>query len=216
MTGLGVPDTDGAQGQPAGSFRSLVVLLEGLHGVAPGAVESTASLGASRQALKRALVRALLEPALSTTRFLACAAALKLVACADENASPISLAERAQQLILGTLERPAPKDARVIAALDMVDMAAACGKRLRLKDAAKVQGVESSHLSRLIAAETGYYLTDWRTACLLRSSLPALVDTNEHVKQIACRLLRFSDETQFTREFHRMFGLCPTDFRRAW
>jgi two-component system response regulator YesN len=119
-------------------------------------------------------------------------------------------------MILETMGRPAPSDSRVLAALDMLEAATALGKRLKLEDVAKAQNVDASHLSRLVKAETDFEYTDWRTAFLLRASLRPLTETNEHVKQIACRLLRFRDETQFTHEFGRMFGLSPTEFRQTW
>jgi AraC-like DNA-binding protein len=95
----------------------------------------------------------------------------------------------------------------------MLESAAGDRKRLRGKSIATQKAVSPSHLSGLVHHETGFYFTEWRSAYLLRPALPLLTNTHEHVKQIACRLLGFSHESQFNHEFKALLGLSPTEFR---
>ncbi|MGH9240173.1 MAG: helix-turn-helix domain-containing protein [Vicinamibacterales bacterium] len=157
----------------------------------------------------------LLEKAdLPMPAFLAGAATLKSTVTADPAESVFSLADKAQTIVLETLGRPKPRDSRVTAALAMLESAVANGKRLKGKEIAANKGMDAAHLSRLVHAESGFHLTEWRTGYLLRPSLTALAETKEHVKQIACGLLHFNHQGQFDKEFERLFGLTPTEFRR--
>jgi ActR/RegA family two-component response regulator/AraC-like DNA-binding protein len=197
------------------SFRSLAALFETLHRLTQRSVDkATWLLGVGttdRQMLIPALTRALLDPDLPMPVFLACAAALRLVMKADPDESAFSLADQTQISILETLGRPKPRDPHVVAALAMLE--SADYTRLKGKEIAKLEAVSSGHLSRLVHTETGFGFTEWRSAYLLRASLTVLAETKEHVKQIACRMFRFSDETQFTHEFKVLFGMTPTEFR---
>jgi transcriptional regulator GlxA family with amidase domain len=150
------------------------------------------------------LIRLLVDPGLSMPAFLACAAALRMT----------KGGRRSPEKPITPTPRDRCRDARVMAALGMLELAAAQGKRLKAEEIARSQGVHASHLGRLVSHHTGFDFTEWRTAFLLRPALAMLADTNEHVKQIGCRLLGFSDKTQFTHEFSRLFGLSPTEFRR--
>ncbi|HEY1305923.1 MAG TPA: helix-turn-helix domain-containing protein [Vicinamibacterales bacterium] len=197
------------------SRRSLAALLEALQSLTRRLKDATVSVrheATAYRALIGGVMRALLDPALPMPAFLACARALRLAI----NAGPYGsawLAERIQIIVLDALEKPVPRDPRVIAALNALESAAAQGKRLKLEEIAKNHNVVPSHLSRLISRETGVDFTEWRTAFALRPSLAALTDTNEHVKQIACRLLGFNHPAQFDAEFRRFLGLSPSGFR---
>ena len=202
----------------AASFRSVGTLLEALHRLTRAPVTQAGwhpeSKVAARQAVISVLIRTLLDPALPIPAFLGCAAALKVITEPDLIGSATSPADKAQLLILETLSRPTSKDAWVIAALRMLEEAAAQRKRLKLEDIAKNLNVAASHLSRLFEVETGFHFTVWRSGYLLRPSLTALAETKEHVKQIACRLLEFKHQAQFDEEFERMLGITPTEFRK--
>ncbi len=198
-------------------YASITTLLEALHGLSrsrPGA--SASNEDNIRTGVIAALVRALTNSALPMPVFLACAAALRRVLDAPSVDSRLEVVAQVQESVLGTLSRPTASDSRVVAAINLLEAAAAQRKRLKSEDIAKAQAVDASHLSRLVKTETGFEFTSWRTALLLRPCLNVLVETDEHIKQIACRVLCFSDETQFTHEFGRMFGLSPTEFRRIW
>lgn len=202
----------------AASFKSLATLFEMLHRLTrramdPAAWSSGTAETTDRQMLTMALMRALLDPALPMPAFLACAASLKNVTEADSAESAFSLADKAQSLILETLGRPKPTDARVIDALAMLESAASAHKRVTGREIAKLEALSQGHLSRLVHDETGFWFTDWRSAYLVRPALMPLAETNERVQQIACRMLSFSHESQFNHEFKRLFGLTPTEFR---
>jgi AraC-like DNA-binding protein len=200
----------------AASYIALAALIEALDRLTQPSVEANAgseTMVMIRQALTKALLRALLESSLPAALFLACAAAFKLVAEADPTESPFRLANRAQSLILKTLSRTAPRDARVVAALTMLESGVRDHQRLKGKEIAGLEAVSPGHLSGLVYDETGFHFTDWRSAYLLRPSLTVLAETKEHVKQIACRLLHFSHVSQFNHEFKALFGLSPSEFR---
>jgi FixJ family two-component response regulator/AraC-like DNA-binding protein len=197
-------------------YQSLVALLEGLNRLSTSSPDLIGSAGLEiRESMIDALVRGLTDSALPMPVFLVCASALKCVM--DATPPTDSCRDVAvQESILGSLSQSAPSDSRVVAALSMLQTAAAQRKRLKREDVARTQGVDASHLSRLVKAETGFKFAHWRTAFLLRPCLNALAETDEHVQQIACGQLHYSDETQFVHEFVRMFGLSPTEFRRRW
>lgn len=148
--------------------------------------------------------------------FLQCATTLRTTKGAHGVSSGLPSADTTPTLLPAKAGTHMCRDSRVTAALEMLEAAAAKGKRLKAEEIAKSQGVHASHLGRLVLNQTGFDFTDWRTAFLLRPGLKVLVETNEQVKQIACQLLGFSDKTQFTHEFSRLFGLSPTRFRRIY
>jgi AraC-like DNA-binding protein len=201
--------------------RSLATLLEAFHRLPrrPGQ-DSTADTGEHggdiRRMLVELLIRALADPHLPMPAFLACATALRCTVGADQGEPPWALTAKAEELILEILEHPAPSDRRVVTAIEMVGAAAARHQRLAIERIAGEQNIDPAHLSRLIKTATGFDFTEWRTAFLLRPSLAPILDTAEHVKQIACRLLGFKHESQFDQEFRRFFGLAPTGFRQIW
>jgi FixJ family two-component response regulator/AraC-like DNA-binding protein len=199
-------------------YSSIAALLEGLHRLSRNHRVAAGSTPVDiRKTVQAALVRALTSSDLPMPVFLACATALKRTMDAEAAVgSWRDTVADAEEIILEALGRQTPSDSRVVAVLNMLEVAAAQRKRLAAKDIAKTQNVDASHLSRLVKSETGFEFTDWRTALLLRPGLRALTETKEHVKQIACHLLHFSDETQFTHEFGRTFGLSPTEFRQTW
>ena len=214
--GTTAPHHDDAR--DAAAFKALAALFETLHRLARRAVDPAAWLSGTtettnRQTLTAALMRALLDPALPMPAFLACAAALKIVTEADAAESPFSLADYAQNLILEALGRSKPTHAGVVDALATLESAARDHRRLKGREIAKLEAVSQGHLSALVHDETGFYFTEWRSAYLLRPSLALLAESKEQVKQIACRLLGFSQESQFSREFKALFGVSPTEFR---
>lgn len=191
-------------------------LAASVHGVSCAADEASRFLGnPDRETTISVLIRILVDPALSMPAFLAVAQALRMTTIGRAE-SGLLPADRAPILILEKQGTSKCRDSRVTAALGMLEVAAAKGKRLKVEEIAKSQGVHASHLGRLVSHHTGFDFTDWRTAFLLRPGLIVLAETNEHVKQIGCQLLGFSDKTQFTHEFSRLFGLSPTEFRRIY
>jgi AraC-like DNA-binding protein len=160
------------------------------------------------------LIRALTSPALPTIAFLACSAALRKSVTADHAESLHTRAANAEALILAALAKPGLVEPRVVAAIQSLISAAAGHTRPTIELIAEGQGISASHLGRLVRDETGFDVTEWRTALNLRPGLSALVETDHDIKQIACGRLGFKHLSQFDHEFHRFFGLTPTDFRK--
>ena len=124
-----------------------------------------------------------------------------------------SSAEDVERVVSEPLAEGNSADSRVVTALDMLRSAAARRERLRIQEIGGVLGIDPTHLGRLIRGATGFGFTEWRTGYLLRRALPALADSEERVQQIACRLLGYEHQAQFSEEFKRFFGLSPTVFR---
>ncbi len=105
------------------------------------------------------------------------------------------------------------KDPRVLQALAVLGVNDGSGLQLLEGTVAKRLAIDPAHLGRLIHADTGLTFSDARRACRLRYAAHALATTNEHVRQIAYGS-GFGDPSQFDHEFHRAFGVCPSDFRK--
>jgi FixJ family two-component response regulator/AraC-like DNA-binding protein len=160
------------------------------------------------------LMRALVNPTLPMVAFLACSAALRRSMTADRVHSLGTLGLETQDLILEALAKPGLVDPRVAAAIDSAKSGAARRQRPMIETIAEERHISASHLGRLVKEQTGFDFTDWRTAFILRPSVSALLETNQDVKQIACGRLGFKHLSQFDHEFHRFFGLTPTQFRQ--
>ena len=160
------------------------------------------------------LVRALKNPSLPMVAFLACSTALRKSMKADRAESLMTRASSAEALIFAALAKPGLVDPRVVAAIDSARSAAARHERPTIETIAAGKRISAPHLGRLVKEETGFDFTDWRTAFILRPSVSALLETNQDVKQIACGRLGFKHLSQFDHEFHRFFGLTPTEFRQ--
>jgi YesN/AraC family two-component response regulator len=201
---------------------SLATLLELLHRV----LEKTSSPRSESTAhsvrqedvsrtLKSALVRALASPDLPMPIFLACALALRRLTADDGSATPADEATGIERMILDALARPESSDRRVRSAIEMIRTAARTHRRPTIEAIAKTLNIDPTHLGRLISTDSGFGFRDWRTAFMLRPSVSRLLETNDAVKEIACGFLDFSHLSQFDREFHRFFGVTPTEFRHS-
>ena len=196
--------------------RSLAVLLKGLHSLSGDSIPGVrdASGRAISDSLKAVLARALAAPALPMPAFLACAAALRHTMASDKAASPVLRSREAEELILKTLSRSDSQNEHVIRVFEMLRSAAAQHARLTLETIAAIERIDPAHLGRLVKTESGYEFIAWRTAFLLRPGLAPLIETHDHVKQIARVALGYKHESQFVRDFHEFFGLTPTQFRQ--
>jgi AraC-like DNA-binding protein len=193
-------------------FIAVAGLLERLHHWSRPDLSSARQFDSSGTVVHE-LVCALANRALPMVVFLACAAALRrAMALAGE---PLyQQAAHTQELIVAALARPGVHDPRVVAAIDAARSAAANHTRSKIEKIAKSKNVSPEHLGRLVTEETGFDFVAWRTAFILRPSVSVLMDTDEHVKQIARGRLDFKHVSQFDTEFHRFFGLTPTRFRQ--
>jgi AraC-like DNA-binding protein len=145
--------------------------------------------------------------------FIACAAAAKHTIAKEPSASASELVSRAEEIVHGALARPDPSDQRVVKAVEMIRSAAQAHERIKLHMIAEALNVDPTDLGRRIGAETGFDFTDWRTASILRPGVCRLLETDDGIKEIARGLLDFKHLSQFDVEFHRFFGLTPTEFR---
>ena len=206
-----VGDSSSLSAGSRSSLASLATLLEVFHRLTQSTQRELSRKHAS-QTLAAALIQALVNPDLPMPIFIACAFALKL-AKSSEVASASEQISGAEELVFGALSRPEPSDQRVINALEMIRSAALRRERLRIDVIAEAQNVDPTYLGRRIKAETGFDFTDWRTAFILRPGVYRLVEANDGIKEIARGLLDFKHLSQFDVEFHRFFGLTPTEFR---
>lgn len=162
------------------------------------------------------LVRALGDPRLRVPSFLSCAEALRNTV-AQGGASPSwKLAVDAQEVLLRSLGKAAPPDAVIVACLTDLEEAVANGRRPAEEEIAERRHIDPAHLGRLLQVKTGRGFRQWRSAFVMKAGVRYLVESDEQVKQIACRRLGFSHESQFDHEFRDLCGLTPTEFRRQW
>jgi CheY-like chemotaxis protein len=84
---------------------------------------------------------------------------------------------------------------------------------LRIEEFAAIVRQHRSVISRLLIDDTGAGFREWKWGQLMRPALRELADGDEHVAQIAFRS-GYEHSHQFHRDFIRLFGLRPLDFRR--
>ena len=165
-------------------------------------------------AIASELVRALSNSSLPMIAFLASCKALRITATVEIEESLRTRASHSEELILEALAKPGLIDPRVVAAIESIRCGAAQHKRPTIEAIADGNRLSAPHLGRMIKDETGFEFTEWRTAFILRPAVAALLETNHDIKQIACNRLGFKHLSQFDHEFHRFFGLTPTEFRK--
>lgn len=161
------------------------------------------------------LGRAAARANISAGQFLGCAEAMRRVASLPYGTKDDELAASALQAI-ECVEEPDsgarhPKLKDAIAALGAAD-----GSGLALSEWAlgRRLAISRAHFGRLMQQETGLGFREWRRLFRMKHAAQQLVETSEHVRQIAFRV-GYSQHAQFDREFEQLFGLSPTDFRRA-
>lgn len=88
------------------------------------------------------------------------------------------------------------------------------GEPLSVAEVAAEVPISPYHLIRLFRRETGMTLHRYRTHLRLRASLDRLAHRDEPIASIA-RSLGFSSHSHFTDRFMQVFGIAPSDVRRA-
>jgi len=68
-------------------------------------------------------------------------------------------------------------------------------------------------MSKLLKAETSLTFRQWRWAIVLRHAARQLATSDEHVRQISFSL-GYEHPSQLDRDFSRLFGMSPVEFRR--
>ena len=80
-------------------------------------------------------------------------------------------------------------------------------------DHASEPGAERSVEGRRLKSYTGAGYREWRRLLRLRPALDVLAVSDEHVRQIAFRM-GYEHASHFDRDFHRAFGVTPTEYRQ--
>lgn len=83
---------------------------------------------------------------------------------------------------------------------------------IRVSDLAKLVGVSPSHLGALFREATGGGVLAYHTALKMARARRLLDTTTLHVAEIA-RDVGYADAFYFSRQFSRMHGMSPTDYR---
>lgn len=86
-------------------------------------------------------------------------------------------------------------------------------QEIRTEDVAKAVGVSPFHLSRLFKALTGQTMREYLTAARIEAAKQLLAASDRSIPQIAS-LLRFCDQSYFTRIFRQLTGMTPGQYRK--
>jgi DNA-binding response OmpR family regulator len=70
-----------------------------------------------------------------------------------------------------------------------------------------------SHLGRQLFQDTGMGFRTWQRIGRVRAAVRELAASHEHVKQVAVGT-HWSSHSRLDRDFHSLFGISPTEFRR--
>lgn len=166
--------------------------------------------------LQAALFHALAAPELTVPVFLACSEGFRMTVAVPDGCRQSDLAGGIHELIIRALQNSPRFDATVAGAVGDIERAIANGRRPAEAEIAHACNIDPAHLGRLLLARTGFGFRRWRTGLALKAAVALLVESDEQIKQIACRRLGFEHESQFDREFREVFGVTPTQFRRLW
>jgi AraC-like DNA-binding protein len=212
---LGHPSMNDRITQERGhDFASVTLLLDQLQRIASksGAYQD-ANL---RYDLTITLVRALADSTLPMCGFVACAAALKNRLSRAQSDSSARAADDTKRRVCESLGRFQRLTPRINGVLRILQVAAEHNERVKIDAVASSLGIDSRYLGQLVEDGSGFKVTEWRTAFLIRPSISAVLTTDEDIKQIAGSLPAFKTLSQFDHEFHRFLGLSPVRLRRLY
>ncbi len=169
--------------------------------------------GQTRTRLVALLARAAARADLTAGQFLACAEALRRVVLSRREGPELAVAA------LQAIDRLQESESRarhpkVTDAMGILGAADGSGLALSAWALGRRVGVSGMHLGRSLRKETGLGFREWRRVFRLKRAARELAENTEHVRQIAFRV-GYSDHGQFDHEFDQVFGLSPTEFRRA-
>ncbi len=157
-----------------------------------------------------ALVRRVVDPELTLAEFARSAEALQVALDTQPSVA------RATGSAAGTW-CPEPPDGvllvhpKVEAAIKALHIAASSGRYASEDEVAITVGVQAAYLGRLLKRYTGKGFREWRRAILMRVAAYQLVNTHEHVDQIAY-CVGYDHAAQFSRDFRLTFGTSPRNF----
>ncbi|MDQ0373365.1 helix-turn-helix domain-containing protein [Cellulomonas humilata] len=84
--------------------------------------------------------------------------------------------------------------------------------RISLADLAGMAGLSVSHYSALFRRSTGYGALEYQTRLRMGTARELLDTTDRPIASVAARV-GFSDPLYFSRQFHRIHGMSPTEYR---
>lgn len=87
-------------------------------------------------------------------------------------------------------------------------------KHLSLRDVATAFGYSCAHLTNRFRRETGIPVTAWIVRRRIRAAAQLLFTTRLPVRTV-CEKVGFNDPCYFTRQFVRVVGLTPGQYRRS-
>ncbi len=168
---------------------------------------------ASRTDLLRLLADAAANRSLAFLEFVAVVNALKFVS--SRPALPLSVGVRKiRELIEDASAGRSPHvDPRIEPILVRIETAGRNSPKATEAEVAARFELASHELWQLLTAEIGLTFTKCQRAIVMRQAVRELVSTNEDVRQIAFRL-GYKAASNLDRDFHDVFGVTPTEFRR--
>jgi len=84
--------------------------------------------------------------------------------------------------------------------------------RISLADLAGMAGLSVSHYSALFRRSTGYGALEYQTRLRMGTARELLDTTDRPIASVATQV-GFSDPLYFSRQFHRIHGMSPTEYR---
>jgi FixJ family two-component response regulator len=160
------------------------------------------------------LIRALLNPDLSSWHFLACAKAFRQVVMAAPTVPLKELAAGARDVLVDVECRMRQSvDPLLRMAMELLEAPAVGSWRRSEEEVAKTIRLNASRLGVLLQRGTGSDFRAWRRTPAMRLAVGEIGDTDEHIDQIAYRA-GYEYPSQLSREFEEALGLSPRQFRR--
>jgi FixJ family two-component response regulator len=160
------------------------------------------------------LLQACAVPQASVAEFMACARAARLVLDYRAGLTRHALFGARQSLRVAGSTFRAPT---TLAALTVVDSLVSGPSEVLARsqaDWATATGFHRSTISRTIHGETGATFASWRRVCRLKRAVQLLATTDEQAAQVAFESgFRYSQLSQFGREFRLMFSVTPLQCR---
>lgn len=87
-------------------------------------------------------------------------------------------------------------------------------RELKISELARMVNVSESHLRHLFKSETGLTPTQYLKRLRMQKARTLLESTFLSVKQI-CNQVGFTDDTYFSREFKKSYGVAPGRYRHT-
>lgn len=159
------------------------------------------------------LVEALLTPGLSMADFLVVCRAFRSTRLTTAP-SALTAAYSVQRILREAVEMlPARSGPRLRRVLDSLEAEANAGSLGAIVGTSSAMRLSARELGLLIRRASNSTFRQWRTASRVRPAIVPLASTLEHVAQVAYRL-GYTHPTQLNRDFRRLLGTNPTDFRQ--